>query len=234
MKYYGYARISTKKQSLDRQIENICKYEPKAEITRETYSGTTSNRPEWQKLKNKLIKFAASGDDITIIFDSVSRMSRNVAEGVAEYMELYKAGINIVFLKEPYINTDVYKNSFGHIQTVGNEIADIYIQATNKVLEILATEQITKAFEQAEKEVRDLQQRTKEGMRASGAGEKISESKRGTKYFVKKADKAKDLIARHSKTFGGTLSDSEIIKLADISRNSFYKYKAEVKYEMAK
>lgn len=234
MKYYGYARISTKKQSLDRQIENICKYEQKAEITRETYSGTTSNRPEWQKLKNKLIKFAASGDDITIIFDSVSRMSRNAAEGVAEYMELYKAGINIVFLKEPYINTDVYKNSFGHIQTVGNEIADIYIQATNKVLEILATEQITKAFEQAEKEVRDLQQRTKEGMRASGAGEKISESKRGTKYFVKKADKAKDLIARHSKTFGGTLSDSEIIKLADISRNSFYKYKAEVKYEMAK
>ena len=234
MKYYGYARISTKKQSLDRQIENICKYEQKAEITRETYSGTTSNRPEWQKLKNKLIKFAASGDDITIIFDSVSRMSRNAAEGVAEYMELYKAGINIVFLKEPYINTDVYKNSFGHIQTVGNEIADIYIQATNKVLEILATEQITKAFEQAEKEVRDLQQRTKEGMRASGAGEKISESKRGTKYFVKKADKAKDLIARHSKTFGGTLSDSEIIKLADISRNSYYKYKAEVKYEMAK
>ena len=71
-------------------------------------------------------------------------------------------------------------------------------------------------------------------MRASGAGEKISESKRGTKYFVKKADKAKDLIARHSKTFGGTLSDSEIIKLADISRNSYYKYKAEVKYEMAK
>lgn len=234
MKYYGYARISTKKQSLDRQIENICKYEPKAEIIRETYSGTTSNRPEWQKLKNKLIKFAASGDDITIIFDSVSRMSRNAAEGVAEYMELYKAGINIVFLKEPYINTDVYKNSFGHIQTVGNEIADIYIQATNKVLEILATEQITKAFEQAEKEVRDLQQRTKEGMRASGAGEKISESKRGTKYFVKKADKAKDLIARHSKTFGGTLSDSEIIKLADISRNSYYKYKAEVKYEIAK
>ena len=112
MKYYGYARISTKKQSLDRQIENICKYEQKAEISRETYSGTTSNRPEWQKLKNKLIKFAASGDDITIIFDSVSRMSRNAAEGVAEYMELYKAGINIVFLKEPYINTDVYKNSF--------------------------------------------------------------------------------------------------------------------------
>ena len=234
MKFYGYARISTKKQSLDRQIENICKYEPKAEIIRETFSGTTSNRPQWQKLKSKMMKFAANGDDITIIFDSVSRMSRNAAEGVAEYMELYKAGINIVFLKEPYINTDVYKNSFGHIQTVGNEIADIYIQATNKVLEILATEQITKAFEQAEKEVRDLQQRTKEGMRASGAGEKISESKRGTKYFVKKADKAKDLIARHSKTFGGTLSDSEIIKLAEISRNSYYKYKAEVKYEMAK
>ena len=233
MKYYGYARISTKKQSLDRQIENICKYESTAKIIAETFSGTTANRPQWQRLKAETITAVHEGEQVTIIFDSVSRMSRNAAEGVSEYMELYRAGITLVFLKEPYINTEVYRNSFGHIQTVGNEIADIYITATNKVLEILATEQITKAFEQAEKEVKDLQQRTKEGMKASGAGEKISKAREGKKYITKKEVEAKKVILQHSKTFGGSLDDETCMKAAEISFATFYKYKKELKQEQA-
>ena len=234
MKYYGYARISTKKQSLDRQIENICKYETTTKIIKEEYTGTTSNRPAWKRLKNTVLRDIAKGEEVTIIFDEVSRMSRNVSEGVAEYFELYKAGISLVFLKEPYINTEVYRNSFGHIQTVGNEIADIYITATNKVLEILATEQITKAFEQAEKEVKDLQQRTAEGMKASGAAEKISKAKTGTNYITAKSKEKKELIKALSKDFSGDKSDIECIKLCEISRNSYYKYKAELKAEMTK
>ena len=234
MKYYGYARISTKKQSLDRQIENICKYETTTKIIKEEYTGTTSNRPAWKRLKNTVLRDIAKGEEVTIIFDEVSRMSRNAAEGVSEYMELYRAGITLVFLKEPYINTDVYKNSFGHIQTVGNEIADIYITATNKVLEILATEQITKAFEQAEKEVKDLQQRTAEGMKASGASEKISKAKTGMNYTTKKSKEKKELIKALSKDFDGEKTDKECITLCKISRNSYYKYKAELKAEMTK
>ena len=234
MKYYGYARISTKKQSLDRQIENICKYETTTKIIKEEYTGTTSNRPAWKRLKNTVLRDIAKGEEVTIIFDEVSRMSRNVSEGVAEYFELYKAGISLIFLKEPYINTEVYRNSFGHIQTVGNEIADIYITATNKVLEILATEQITKAFEQAEKEVKDLQQRTAEGMKASGAAEKISKAKTGMNYTTKKSKEKKELIKALSKDFSGDKSDVECIKLCGISRNSYYKYKAELKAEMTK
>ena len=234
MKYYGYARISTKKQSLDRQIENICKYESTAKIIAETFSGTTANRPQWQRLKAETITAVHEGEQVTIIFDSVSRMSRNAAEGVSEYMELYRAGISLIFLKEPYINTEVYRNSFGHIQTVGNEIADIYITATNKVLEILATEQITKAFEQAEKEVKDLQQRTAEGMKASGAAEKISKAKTGTNYITTKSKEKKELIKALSKDFDGDKTDKECITLCKISRNSFYKYKAELKAEMTK
>jgi len=42
---------------------------------------------------------------------------------------------------------------------------------------------------------------------------------------------AKEIIRTHSKDFGGTLSDAECIRLAGISRNSFYKYKAELKDE---
>ena len=62
-------------------------------------------RPEWQKLYKKV----KDGD--TIIFDSVSRMSRNAEEGFAVYKELYARGVNLIFLKEPHINTEVYKNA---------------------------------------------------------------------------------------------------------------------------
>lgn len=232
MKIYAYCRISTNKQSIKLQQDNISREYPNAECYSEEYTGTKIERPQWQRLKKKALKESKT-EEVTIVFYSVSRMSRNASEGVSEYMELYKAGITLVFLKEPYINTDVYKNSFKHIQNVGNEIADIYIQATNKVLEIIAAEQITKAFEQAEKEVKDLQQRTKEGMKASGAGEKISKAREGKKYITKKEVEAKKVILQHSKTFGGSLDDETCMKAAEISFATFYKYKKELKQEQA-
>ena len=69
---YGYCRISQKKQSIERQIRNIKEAYPEAVIIEEAFTGTKIDRPEW----NKLYKKAKSGD--TIIFDSVSRMSRNI------------------------------------------------------------------------------------------------------------------------------------------------------------
>lgn len=226
MSVYGYCRISTAKQSLERQIENISKYNSEAEIITETFTGTKSDRPEWMKLLKKL----KQGD--TIIFDSVSRMSRNADEGIIQYMELYSKGIALEFLKESYINTEVYKQTLNNnIQFVGNEIADIYIEATNKVLRMLAEKQIRIAFEQAEKEVKDLQQRTREGMKSAKAGEKISEKKTGTEYKVKKSEPAKDIIRKHYKKFGGSLRTDEVITLAGISRNTFFKYVKEIQSE---
>ena len=47
---FGYARISRKEQSIDRQIRNIKKEYPTAHILMEAYTGTKMNRPEWNKL----------------------------------------------------------------------------------------------------------------------------------------------------------------------------------------
>ena len=154
MARYGYCRISTKQQSIDRQIRNIKAVYPDAIIVTESYSGTTLNRPEWKKLYNKL-----KPNDV-VVYDSVSRMSRDADEGVDLYMELYNKGIELEFLKESHINTEVYKSTIAQtIGTTGNDIADIYIEATNKVIRLLAEKQIRLAFEQAEKEVEDLHQR---------------------------------------------------------------------------
>ena len=47
----------------------------------------------------------------TIVFDEVSRMSRNSEDGFQIYEELYKRGIDLIFLKEPHINTSVYRSA---------------------------------------------------------------------------------------------------------------------------
>lgn len=47
---YGYCQISTKKQLIDRQIRNIQTTFPEAVIIEESYTGTSNNRPQWNKL----------------------------------------------------------------------------------------------------------------------------------------------------------------------------------------
>ena len=105
MSQYSYLRISRKSQSIKRQERNVLKEYPSSHIIKEVFTGTKMARPEWQKLYKKV----KDGD--TIIFDSVSRMSRNAEEGFAVYKELYARGVNLIFLKVPHINTEVYKNA---------------------------------------------------------------------------------------------------------------------------
>lgn len=232
---YAYCRVSTERQSLKRQTENISKAYP--EIPGSAYycdkfTGSTQDRPSWQKLLRKVKR----GD--VIVFDSVSRMSRDAESGAALYEQLYSDGVTLIFLNEPQCNTEIYRKSAEEsIPATGNEIADIYIEATNKVLMILARRQIAIAFEQAEKERLDICKRVKDGMRAAQiAAAERGEAKTygaqpGVKLTTKKSIAAKEVIRQHSKDFDGTLSDVDCLKLAGCSRNSFYKYKAELRAE---
>lgn len=224
---FGYARISTKAQSIERQIRNIKSVVPDAVIYSEAYTGTSLNRPEWEKL----LKRVKSGD--TIIFDSVSRMSRNATDGYAIYKELYEKGVSLEFLKEPHINTSVFKSAQeSSIGKTGNEIADIYIEATNKVLFLLAENQIKLAFEQAQKEVDDLHKRTSEGMLTAKINGKQIGRVAGQKYETKKSEECKKKILQLSKSFGGSLSNIQLIELLGISENSLLKYKRELKEDL--
>lgn len=227
---YGYCRISTPKQNIDRQERNILEIYPAAHIIKEIYTGTkTIGRKEWNKLYKLVKQEAAAGKEVTIIFDSVSRMSRNADEGFQLYEELFNLGISLVFLKEPHINTDTYKNAINvDIQMTGTK-ADILLKAVKEYLMQLAKEQIRIAFEQAEKEVLDLHQRTSEGIKTAKLNGKQIGRIKGNKYTTKKETAAKEIILKNSKDFNGTNTDSEVIKIAGISRNSYYKYKAELK-----
>lgn len=228
---YGAARISTGKQSIERQVRNILAEYPSAKIIKDTYTGT---KLEGRKEFEKLLKIIKKGD--IIVFDEVSRMSRNSEEGCNLYEELFNKGVDLIFLKEPHINTDVYRKALENQIKIkldtGNrasdELINTIINALNRYSIELAKEQIRIAFDKAESEVKRLHERTREGLiTAKIAGKQIGRVA-GTKVETKKAKATKEIILKHSRDFEGTLSDIECMKLANVSKNSYYIYKKDL------
>lgn len=148
--------------------------------------------------------------------------------------------VTLCFLKEPHINTETYRQTIQRqispqLKT-GNAATDSFVSsviaALNQYTVDLAKEQIRLAFAQAQKEVDDLHQRTREGMLTAKLNGKQIGQKRGRKLVVKKAAACKDAIKKYSKDFDGTLSDADCIKLIGIARNTYYKYKWELREAM--
>ncbi|MFR1648182.1 MAG: recombinase family protein [Clostridia bacterium] len=246
---YGYARISKPSQKIDRQITSITKYcvNEKVDIRTEEFTGRKiEGRKEW----NKLFDLVEEGD--IIVFDSVSRMSRNAKEGIEQYFQLYDRGVDLVFIKEPYINTSTYRDSIdmrkleellgGLVANEDDKFAGEFLKPLNKfvvdLLKVIAKQQIIMAFEQAEKEVKDISDRTKSGLKE--ARKRLEAENRnlgrppGSKRETEKSKKAKLRIMELSKDFKGILKDEDVWTLCKISKNSYYKYKREMIEEIKK
>lgn len=236
MAIYGYCRVSTTRQKIERQIKNIKKAYPEIDekdIYLEEWTGTTLERPIWKKLEKKL----KEGD--CVVFDSVSRMSRNASEGFELYKNLFEKGISIVFLKEPTINTDCYKEALKgkgiDANASSDEFSKMVLTDVKKWLLYLAEIQFKTAFEQAEKEVEDLRQRTREGFTAESRRKMSERSKanQGRKLTTKKSLELKPQIKKLAKAFDGNCMDKEVIKFLGLDAHTYYKYKKELKEELA-
>ena len=225
---YGYCRISTTKQNIESQVNNIKKYNPKAIVIKEVFTGTkVYGRKSFQRLLNTV----KSGD--TIIFDSVSRMSRDAENGFEIYQDLYNRGVELVFLKEPYINTSIYKTALSNNVELTGTKADILLSAVNEYLIELVREQIHVAFECAEKEVMDLRQNTREGIENARMKGKQIGRRCGVSVETKKSIASKKDIKKFSKDFGGSLNDVDCMRLLGIARNTYYKYKKELRMTLS-
>ena len=93
MATYGYARVSTAEQNLNRQLDMLNKYGID-KIYSEKITGTRKDRPELQKMLENL----SNGD--TVVIESLSRLGRST-KNLIELMELFNnKGVNLVSLKE--------------------------------------------------------------------------------------------------------------------------------------
>ena len=81
-----------------------------------------------------------------------------------------------------------------------------------------ATDNIKKAFEQSEKEVKDLRQRTKEGLReAKARGSQVGRNE-GQKVITKKEKDMLPKIIKMARKFEGNMKDSEVLEVLKIDR----------------
>lgn len=95
MKHYtfGYARVSTEQQNLDRQLDML-KARGVDYIYNEKMTGTRKDRPELTKLLDRMTE----GD--TVVIESLSRLGRSTKD-LIELVELFEArGVHLVSLKE--------------------------------------------------------------------------------------------------------------------------------------
>ena len=230
---YGYCCITTKKQSIERQIRNIKKSFPEADIIKETFSGASLNRPEWEKLFRRL-----ENNDV-IVFDSVSKMGIDAAEAFVLYKELVCKNIRLVFIRERYLDTESYKEalngvislSFSAEEQAANNLLKGVMSAVDHFIMNKIEQDICKAFAQSEKQVKELSRRTSEGIETARSNGKQIGTVKGAVHETKKSKAVKPLIIKLSKDFEGVLSDKECMKKIGLSNNTYYKYKRELKME---
>lgn len=230
-KIYGVARISTPRQKLERQVRNILNVYPDAYIIQIKYTGTTfKGNKEMENLVNQIKKDVNKGIKVLLVFDEVSRMSRNSEEGFSLYEELFNLGVDIEFLKDKHINTEVYRKAMNTDIPMTGTSVDIILEAVKKYLMFLAKEQIQLGFQKAQDEIDYLHKRTSEGLLTAKLNGKQVGRIKGKKYTTKKEISCKEIILKNSKDFNGTNTDDEVIKLCGgIARGSYYKYKRELK-----
>lgn len=123
---YGYARVSTVSQNLDRQLDELLKTGiSKENIYADKESGKDFNRANYKKLLKKM----KSGDILFI--KSIDRLGRNYTMVLDEWRILTKEkGIDIVVIDMPLLDTRIEGENL-----VGKFIADVVLQVLSFVAE---------------------------------------------------------------------------------------------------
>ena len=106
---------------------------------------------------------------------------------------------------------------------------DYILEGINRYLLALAERQIAIAFEQAQKEVDDLHQRTREGIETARQSGKQIGRPGGKTYTTQRELSSLSVIKRLSRDFDGHNTDTEVMAITGLARNTYYKYKAKLK-----
>lgn len=189
-KRFGYIRVSSKDQNEARQLKNMLEAGiEERDIFIDKQSGKNFDRPRYQALKDMVRK----GD--TIVFDSITRMGRNMDGTMKEYEWFVEKGVNLVFLKEDQLNTN-------------NDQDDVMKQAMQKIILTLLT-----AFAQKERE--EIKVRQREGIDIA--------LKKGVKFGRPSVDYPDNFEEVYSTWKAGGITAVQAMKDTGLTRATFYR-----------
>ena len=205
---YGYARVSSKDQNLDRQIAALLDAGvEERNIFREKKSGKNfQDREEYQKLLNVL----NVGD--TVILTELDRLGRNMQEIEKEYQRLVVGrGCHLKFIKEDFLST----TSSGDNSLFKDVVQPILL----KLMGYMAQQEREKTL-QRQRDAYNNMQRDEKGRLIAKNGKVIG---RQARYETLKEDEKK-LI---KDWINGKISCLRVSKILTISRPTLYKIKKE-------
>ena len=192
---YGYCRVSTKHQNLQRQKEALIKFGINSRfIFSDKYTGKTLNREGL----NELLSVIKTGD--TLVIREIDRLGRNRKETKDLIILLIKKDIEIICLEMPYLKEfiiDKIKENEGFLEIMANALLDV-------ILEV------------AEQERKKIVNRTSEGRkRAISEGKKFG---RKQKIYL---DEFKNYYERFTKR---EMKAIEVQRELGISKQCYYNY----------
>lgn len=203
-KVFAYIRVSTKEQNTDRQMQAITEYCKtnnvklnERDIYTDKASGKNFNRDKYQALKLNL----RDGD--TLIIKELDRLGRNMEQIKEEWQEITKAGINIIVIDTPILNTS------GKSDLEKTLISNI-------VFELLAY--------MAEKERLKIHQRQAEGiaaLKAKNNGKGIGRPQLNINTL--NTDKQEILKTNYTKWQNKEITAVQFMEMLGLKKNSFYK-----------
>ncbi|MFL0404960.1 recombinase family protein [Bacillus nitratireducens] len=192
-KKFGYVRVSSKDQNEERQIQNMKDLGIEdRDIFIDKESGKNMERENYQMLK----RLVRTGD--TIVFDSLTRLGRNMNDTLEEFRYYEKHKVNLQFIKEPYIN----------VNYIGENTNDVIQSAIQK-----ATLTILSAF--AEKERIEIKQRQAEGIALA--------RKQGKRLGRPPVEITEEFANAYKEWNSGSITAVGAMKKYGIKRSSFYK-----------
>lgn len=195
---YGYARVSSKDQNLDRQLDALRAF-PVAEqcIYADRCSGATFERPRYQELVERF----STGD--VLVVKSIDRLGRSYEEILEQWRYLVRRkGVDIVVLDMPLLDTRAAGDAARGV--TGVFIVDLVLQVLSYVAQV---------------ERENIRQRQAEGIAAA--------RRRGIKFGRPSKERPLHYSTVVGLYAGGELSKSKAAETLGVSRATFDKWLAQ-------
>ena len=206
--YYGYHRVSTKEQNLDRGvkgIEDFCKQKnyPLQKIFLDKMSGKTFDRPRYTVLKEDVLR---PGD--TLILYELDRLGRNKKEIIDELRYYEDHDIRVMFLDIPTSTIDLSEESDSMNKLITDTINKV-------VIEIYAM--------QAETELQRKEKRQREGIEAK------KDRGEWDDYGRHRIMSPDEFAKQYSKVEQGKIGSLELMRQLKMKKSTYFKYVNEYK-----